>query len=282
MKAIALVILFLGAAAAQSTDLGFDYLVLVRQWGPTFCSFNNCNNQPVAEFTIHGLWPNYASGGYPENCDPSDKFSTNNIPTTLLNQMGCEWVSYTGTNAGFWSYEWGKHGTCALSLFPTQEDYFDASIDLNNKYEATQALEASNIDPATASTQPISTLQNAFKSAWGVSPVITCNGGKLFELWLCLDTDLNAITCPSNMNYSKCSGGAATFPQGNEVPAVCAQYYPSANDDDGSGTTSGGSGGGGGGFLPNSAAVSTISTNWMSGLMGIAMSALTVAFKMLS
>lgn len=31
MKAIALVILFLGAAAAQSTDLGFDYLVLVRQ-----------------------------------------------------------------------------------------------------------------------------------------------------------------------------------------------------------------------------------------------------------
>ncbi|KAG7668514.1 hypothetical protein KSW81_005279 [Nannochloris sp. 'desiccata'] len=228
MKAIALVILFLGAAAAQSTDLGFDYL-----WGPTFCSFNNCNNQPVAEFTIHGLWPNYASGGYPENCDPSDKFSTKNIPTTLLNQMGCEWVSYTGTNAGFWSYEWGKHGTCALSLFPTQEDYFDASIDLNNKYEATQALEASNIDPATASTQPISTLQNAFKSAWG-------------------------------------------------VPAVCAQYYPSANDDDGSGTTSGGSGGGGGGFLPNSAAVSTISTNWMSGLMGIAMSALTVAFNMLS
>lgn len=66
------------------------------------------------------------------------------------------------------------------------------------------------------------------------------------------------------------------------MPAVCAQYYPSANDDDGSGTTSGGSGGGGGGFLPNSAAVSTISTNWMSGVMGIAMSALTVAFKMLS
>lgn len=139
--------------------------------------------------------------------------------------MGCEWVSYTGTNAGFWSYEWGKHGTCALSLFPTQEDYFDASIDLNNKYEATQALEASNIDPATASTQPISTLQNAFKSAWGVSPVITCNGGKLFELWLCLDTDLNAITCPSNMNYSKCSGGAATFPQGNEARKKNSCHY---------------------------------------------------------
>jgi hypothetical protein len=31
MNAIALVILFIGAAAAQSTDLGFDYLVLVRQ-----------------------------------------------------------------------------------------------------------------------------------------------------------------------------------------------------------------------------------------------------------
>ena len=51
--------------------------------------------------------------------------------------MQCEWVSYTGTNAGFWSYEWGKHGTCALILFPTQEDYFSAAINLNNKYEAT-------------------------------------------------------------------------------------------------------------------------------------------------
>lgn len=90
-----------------------------------------------AEFTIHGLWPNYASGGYPQNCVPSNKFSTNNIDPTLLSQMQCEWVSYTGTNAGFWSYEWSKHGTCALSLFPTQEDYFSAAINLNNKYEAT-------------------------------------------------------------------------------------------------------------------------------------------------
>jgi len=131
--------------------------------------------------------------------------------------MTCEWVSYTGSNEGFWSYEWDKHGTCAMTLLPTQEDYFDASIDLNNKYEATQALEASNIDPATADTESISTLQNAFRSAWGVTPIITCNSGQLYELWLCVDTNLEAITCPSNMNYPKCSGGQASFPEGDEV-----------------------------------------------------------------
>ncbi len=132
----------------------------------------------------------------------------------------------------------------------------------------TQALEAANIDPATANSQSIATLQNAFTSAWGVSPLIICNSGKLFELWLCIDTDLNAITCPSNLNYSKCAGGQAGFPQGNPVPAVCAQYYPEGSSTSGGGGGSGGSGtdsgGGGGGLLPSSASVSTLRTSWMS------------------
>lgn len=51
--------------------------------------------------------------------------------------MACEWVSYTGTNSGFWAYEYGKHGTCATSLFPTQQEYFNAAITLNNQFEVT-------------------------------------------------------------------------------------------------------------------------------------------------
>jgi hypothetical protein len=89
-----------------------------------------------AKFTIHGLWPNYANGGYPQDCVPSNTFSAASLPQPLLNQMSCEWVSYTGSNAAFWEYEWGKHGTCALSLLPTQEAFFNTSIALNNQFEA--------------------------------------------------------------------------------------------------------------------------------------------------
>jgi hypothetical protein len=118
------------------------------QWG-TFCSSQSCDNQPVyvpvkflhfcsyskkrfflptlnknltfffslfsAEFILHGLWINYANGGYPQNCAPNNKFSSNNLQSTLVSQMNCEWVSYTGSNTDFWSYEWDKHGTCDLS-----------------------------------------------------------------------------------------------------------------------------------------------------------------------
>lgn len=49
--------------------------------------------------------------------------------------MSCEWVSYTGKNSDFWSHEWSTHGTCALSLLPTQEDYFNTTIMLNNEYD---------------------------------------------------------------------------------------------------------------------------------------------------
>ena len=92
--------------------------------------------------------------------------------------MGCATarlqVSYTGSNAGFWSYEWGKHGTCALPLLPTQQDYFNAAISLNNKYEPNQALASSNIALAAAPTLPASRLQQALSGVWGVPPLVSC------------------------------------------------------------------------------------------------------------
>lgn len=228
IRTLALVFLILRTAAAQINRQPFDMLLLVRQWGPTFCESTACNSSPVGEFTIHGLWPQYSSGGYPQSCDPFDKFSTSNLEQQLLNQMACEWVSYTGTNSGFWSYEWSKHGTCALSLFPTQQEYFDAAITLNNEFEVTQALESSGINPSTASSVPVSQLTSAFQNAWGVTPVVTCQSGALSEVWLCLDLDLNAVACPSNLRYSKCST-SASFPEGNAVPAACSTYYPQSN-----------------------------------------------------
>ena len=39
-----------------------------------------------------------------------------------------------GSNSGFWSHEWSKHGTCSLAVLPTQTDYFNATLALNEAY----------------------------------------------------------------------------------------------------------------------------------------------------
>jgi ribonuclease T2 len=62
-----LLVLLLKGGRAQ-TDLGFDYLMLTRQWGPTFCENNNCDKPTYNLFTIHGLWPNSNDGNHPAFC----------------------------------------------------------------------------------------------------------------------------------------------------------------------------------------------------------------------
>ncbi|PSC67843.1 ribonuclease T2 [Micractinium conductrix] len=56
-------------AVAQAEDPGFDLFVFVRSYSPTFCLQEECNVRPISAFTIHGLWPEYSTGGWPEFCD---------------------------------------------------------------------------------------------------------------------------------------------------------------------------------------------------------------------
>ncbi len=84
----------------------------------------------------------------------------------------------TGSNRGFWEYEWDKHGTCAESFFPTQNDYFQAAIEWNNKYEVNDALRAAGLDPSALTTTSADEVAEALEAAWGVAPEFSCEDGK--------------------------------------------------------------------------------------------------------
>lgn len=47
-------------------------------------------------FTIHGLWPNYNNGSYPQFCDCADPFSLPMLEKNLTKAMDCNWPSYAG------------------------------------------------------------------------------------------------------------------------------------------------------------------------------------------
>lgn len=214
------------AAVAAKQDVGFDYLMLVRQWGPTFCQTTNCTSTPYNMFTLHGLWPNYYNGSYPANC-AGPKLDTSTFPSSLLAQMNCNWVSYTGSSASFWSYEWNKHGTCALPLFGSQEAYFNATMSLNSAYDVAAALEKAGLDPADTSL-PSTKVAEAFKSAWEVNAVVSCYSKNMLEVKLCIDVALQPMNCPSRILSSSCSSPNYGLPQDGQTESDACQLLSAA------------------------------------------------------
>ncbi len=94
--------------------------VLAYSWQPEFCygkKFYGCSHPSPSwnkEFTLHGLWPQYSTGGHPSSCtheafDPS-------VPSKVgFTDMTTYWpnVHYATTDPAyddFWEHEWTKHG----------------------------------------------------------------------------------------------------------------------------------------------------------------------------
>jgi ribonuclease T2 len=156
------------AQSAPSTMYVFAY-----SWTPGFCNgqtYPGCTNSLnywKQNFTIHGLWPQYVTSGYPSTCttEPFDP----NIPIDIgLDYMIERWpdVQYdvnTPSYDSFWEHEWTKHGTCSgLS----QRDYFTTALSLTNilitpeiihnsigSNVSTDTLRTSVADPSAVSLQ---------------------------------------------------------------------------------------------------------------------------------
>ncbi|KAL4446734.1 hypothetical protein ABPG77_007978 [Micractinium sp. CCAP 211/92] len=50
-----------------------DLYLFTQNYGPSFCSTQRCSRDPFNAFTIHGLWPEYANGSWPQFCDSDFK-----------------------------------------------------------------------------------------------------------------------------------------------------------------------------------------------------------------
>lgn len=67
-------------------------LCIALQWPGAYCdSRHSCcypkTGKPAADFGIHGLWPNYKTGGWPQNCNPDSTFDELRVCFKLLNTL---------------------------------------------------------------------------------------------------------------------------------------------------------------------------------------------------
>eukprot|EP00428_Durinskia_dybowskii_P067542 CAMPEP_0170369260 /NCGR_PEP_ID=MMETSP0117_2-20130122/7888_1 /TAXON_ID=400756 /ORGANISM="Durinskia baltica, Strain CSIRO CS-38" /LENGTH=202 /DNA_ID=CAMNT_0010623967 /DNA_START=169 /DNA_END=777 /DNA_ORIENTATION=- len=142
-----------------------DLYVFAYSWEAEFCygtEYPGCS-KPMPywkdHFTIHGLWPQYSTGGYPADCttEPYDVSSAKYVGWETMIQYWPD-VQYVVTDPEypqFWEHEWTKHGTCSgLS----QDDYFQTTINLAKSFGTPQCLmdaadAGTDVDAATLRTQ---------------------------------------------------------------------------------------------------------------------------------
>ncbi|GLI60009.1 hypothetical protein VaNZ11_002072 [Volvox africanus] len=176
----------------------FDYFLLVRQWPGSYCTKHECLflQDRWFNFTIHGLWPNYKDGTWPQFCNPDSVFNEDEL-TDLLVEMRYEWpCTFMNSNNDFWEHEWTKHGTCATDVLPNEYSYFDTVLMLHKQYNLQDALKAAGIVPSKDAVYRTKDLEDSIAKMYGVRPVVHCDeDGQLAEIWMCLDRGLQRFDC---------------------------------------------------------------------------------------
>jgi len=191
------VLLAAGQTGAQGQNRNspgqFDFYVLSLSWSPSFCAEAarrhtgrsaslQCGARPFS-FVVHGLWPQYDSG-FPEYCQMPAPRLDRRIVSVMLDLMPAPHLIFN---------EWDRHGTCS-GLSPAA--YFDtvrkarAAVTIPPDYNDLKA-------PLTVAPAAVAGAFIAANPGLTASAVaVTCNGGRLTEVRLCLAKDFAAAATP--------------------------------------------------------------------------------------
>lgn len=177
------------AAGQQHAPGDFDYYLLALSWSPSWCRAEGddedapqCAAGRRTDFVVHGLWPQYERG-WPENCATDARDPSRRETAAMADVMG---------SGGLAWYQWRKHGRCSgLSA----AGYFAATR---------RAAEGIEIPPVFDGLfrdlrLPVAAIEDAFIAVnAGLTRdaiTVTCEGGALQEVRICLTRDLRPRDC---------------------------------------------------------------------------------------
>lgn len=185
---------------------GFDFYVLSLAWSPSYCKLegeqadrNQCRRDRDLAFVVHGLWPQFERG-YPKDCRSGEPAR---VPDALADRMLDIMPS-----RGLVGHEWRTHGTCTgLS----QTDYFAATRAAYRRIALppglSEAGRAANLAPKAIEQAFVQA--NPGMAADGIA--VTCDGGMLDEVRICLTRELGFRTCPE-VDHNACRAGSLSLP----------------------------------------------------------------------
>ena len=184
----ALILLALAASAADRTPRGepgkFDSYLLALSWSPAYCESRpgdaQCAPGRKFAFVVHGLWPQYNNGRWPEFCSTAPGLKN---PDAMLDLM---------PSRSLIRHEWEKHGTCSgLSA----DGYFALirktyqSVRIPQRF--TNPAKWMVISPAEVKREFVAANPKLRDSMVSVQ----CSSNMLSEVRICLGRDGTPIPC---------------------------------------------------------------------------------------
>jgi ribonuclease T2 len=171
----------------------FDYYLLSLSWAPTYCLTHSDDGDECASkgyrFVLHGLWPQYEGGGYPEQCQTDHELSDD-----AAAKGGSIYPS-----PRLMSHEWQTHGTCsglsALEYFRTA-DRSTASLRIPVEFDAPRA------DSMLSAPQIVDLFRKSNPSMPDGSMTLACSRASMSEIRVCLTRDLAPRTCGQGVRTS--------------------------------------------------------------------------------
>lgn len=182
---------------SESVAGQFDYYLLSLSWSPAYCLTHpddraQCGSKGFG-FVLHGLWPQFDSGGYPQNC------ATNSTLTTEATALGQSLYP----SPKLVGHEWDRHGTCsgmdAVNYFRTA-DRAAAAVKIPAMFEAPASM------LQMSGTQIIAAFHASNPAIPGNALAVECSRGQLSEVRVCLTRDLKTRDCGRGVR-SNCSDG---------------------------------------------------------------------------
>jgi ribonuclease T2 len=202
---LALGVVGAGSALAQATAApgAFDYYVLALSWSPEHCASaagagdkSQCGRVRQG-FMVHGLWPQYRAGGWPERCGP-----VGSVPRAVI-ERNLDVIPAENPIR----HQWARHGTCSGLTVAAYLDLMRAARDavkLPLGYRAPNAAiqtDAAALRAAFAAANP-GFMPEAF--------VAQCRGRHLAEVRICLDRTLAPVQCGADVARDDCGGRGIT------------------------------------------------------------------------
>lgn len=189
------------APRSQGQSGEFDFYVLSLSWSPTFCLTHPGNEQCSGKgygFVLHGLWPQYARGGWPASCTPQ----------TRLSELEMDKGAALFPTRALLKHEWATHGTCS-GLEPLE--YLEKTDVALGAVAIPQQLQPFNTPPSLPASE-IEALFRASNPRMGNHGMaVICKGKVLSEVRVCLTKDLAFAGCPRSVK-SQCRGGGIRIP----------------------------------------------------------------------
>ena len=147
---------------------------------------------------LHGLWPQYDGGGYPERCATDFE---------LTHEAAAKGRSIYPSER-LMAHEWQEHGTCSGM---TALEYFRAADRATASVKIPATFEAPRNDQALTAAQILELFHRANPQLPEHGMTVACSRANLSEVRICLTKDLSVRACGKGVR-TRCPDVALQLP----------------------------------------------------------------------